>query len=304
MDDRLVTSLFGELCAHLGKETAPHREELRGWVHGGLERVSFADGTTLMHKYATRPFTKEADALRSLHSRGVPVPKVAVAVVRGRQLGMLMEDLGEPLRPATEDEALAALLALHAAPVDPMVPRLTEKSLSTLPDRALWHLDRLHDERRWHASVDLGLDLGRIQRVAEHRASGAGLPPFGWVHTELGDEGIHIGRSGLRLVDFARCYTGPGLLDLVSWQDRISTLSPRRARAFLERYVEAGGPPQTLTRRAGLAAERWALAWLRLWRVEWLLEQAARTGSDPAEDLHGQQLARAELDQAMDLLEL
>ncbi|MFE9248755.1 aminoglycoside phosphotransferase [Streptomyces sp. NPDC007088] len=304
MDERLATSLLGDLCEHLGREADPHRTEMRRWAHGGLERITFSDGNTLIHKYGQRPFTKEADMLRSLYAGGVPVPRVAASRVQGRQMSMLMEDLGEPLRPATEDEALAAVLSLHAAPIDPAVPRLTESSLRTLPERTLHHLDRLHVMNRWHGSVSIGMDLGRVRRVAEHRAQGADLPPYGWVHTELGYDGLHVGPRGLRLLDFARSYTGPGLFDLVSWGDGINSLSPRRTREFLERYVDAGGPPQTLKRRAGLPAERWALGWLRLWRLEWILEDACRDSYDQADDAHSEALARAELDQALDLFEL
>ena len=37
------------------------------------------------------------------------------------------------------------------------------------------------------------------------------------VHSEFHPTSLHIGRDGRRLLDFARTFNGPGLLDLASW---------------------------------------------------------------------------------------
>ncbi|MFJ4435223.1 phosphotransferase [Streptomyces sp. NPDC088923] len=305
LDFALLNTVLAEHLDRLGLAPEPRREKVRAWTHGGVERLVFADGLTLIHKYGHAPLAHEAATHRVLQAAGVPVATLHSSEVRDKHMTIVMEDLGEAERPATEDEVLALLLVLHRAPSPPGSPSLSESTMITLPDRARWHLDRLQETGRWTALAGrLGDDLDKVRKVSEERSAGADQEPFGWVHTEIAGNGVHVGPRGIRLIDFARSYAGPVLFDLVSWGDGLDRPRPREARAFLERYVDLGGPASTLDRRAGLSAERWALAWLRVWRVEWYLEQSAVRYADPGLDATRQALVRRNMDQALDLLEL
>lgn len=98
------------------------------------------------------------------------------------------------------------------------------------------------------------------------------------MHSEFHPTSLHIGERGWRLLDFARAFTGPGLLDLASWHGTIEPPHPIRLRVFLEQYVTAGGTPDALAPRGGLTAEHWALGWHRMWAVEWFMEQSVCHG--------------------------
>ncbi|OON75975.1 phosphotransferase [Streptomyces tsukubensis] len=303
MDDSLTDALLEELCAHIGRPTDPAREELRAWVMSGVERLVFPGGETMIFKYAEKPFAKEAEALRAAYEDGLPVPGVIVSVVRKRRLGVLMEDLGEPVRAPTEREGIAMAVALHRLPVLPRLAVLHEGGLQRLPERALWHFDRLHEVGRWRGTDDIGASLGRVQRASTTRASGAMIPPYGWVHSEFQPETIHVGAGGPKLLDFARSYTGPALFDLATWHG-IRKAEPARMRGLLEAYVAAGGAPEALRPRGGLSAEAWALGWQRMWGVEWFLEQAGRWVEDPAQDPVYIEAVRHHLRAVMELFQI
>jgi glyoxylase-like metal-dependent hydrolase (beta-lactamase superfamily II) len=73
-------------------------------------------------------------------------------------------------------------------------------------------------------------------------------------------------------------------------------------RAFLERYVEEGGPTQTLADRGGLCAQEWALGWHRVWIVEWYLAQAALWIADEPDDHMYARVVRTHIEEAVRLL--
>ncbi len=108
---------------------------------------------------------------------------------------------------------------------------------------------------------------------------------------------VHIGEGGWYLLDFARAFTGPGLIDLASYHGATGAPDPVRLRVFLEQYVRAGG-----TVRGGLAAEAWALGRHRVWAVEWFMEQAVCWVNDPAGDSARIPAVRRRLDDAVRLL--
>ncbi|MGV9881754.1 hypothetical protein [Streptomyces sp. NPDC003006] len=89
-----------------------------------------------------------------------------------------------------------------------------EECLSSLPARAAQHLDQLHAVDRWSDTGDIADALDQIAKAAGPRAAGTTLTPFGWVHSTFHPTSLHIGDHGWRLLDFARAFTGPGLLDL------------------------------------------------------------------------------------------
>ncbi|MFJ5124462.1 phosphotransferase family protein [Streptomyces sp. NPDC088555] len=275
--------LLDNLLTATGQTTAV-REEVRVWSMSGVERVTFPDGSTVIFKYAKKPFDSEDQALRLAHTLGVPVPQVHASAVLDGWLGMLMEDLGSSVREADDLDGVAAAVILHGSRTAPSLLVLDQNRLRTLPTRALEHLERLRKAHRWQDTDEVEDALDRIAQAAEARSAGATLEPFGWVHSEIHPTSLHIGERGWRLLDFARAFTGPGLLDLASWHGTIAPPHPVLLRVFLEQYVTAGGTPDALAPRGGVTAENWALGWHRMWAVEWFMEQSIRWINDPATD--------------------
>ncbi|MEV0778197.1 aminoglycoside phosphotransferase family protein [Streptomyces sp. NPDC050428] len=283
MDQSLSATLLDDLCTLVGKPI-PERAEIRVWEMSGVERVTFPDATTAVFKYAKEPFDREAQALRVAHRRGLPVPELHATATRDKWLGMFMDDLGSPVRAADDLDGVAAAVMLHAARPADGLPLLDGRGLTALSGRAIEHLQRLRKAGRWTDCDDIETALGEIAAAAESRSQGAALDPFGWVHSEFHPTSVHIGEHGWHLLDFARAFTGPGLIDLASYHGTIDAPNPVRLRVFLEQYVAAGGHEDALAPRGGLAAEAWALGWHRMWAVEWFMEQAVRWIDDPAKD--------------------
>ncbi|MEV7588988.1 aminoglycoside phosphotransferase family protein [Streptomyces sp. NPDC089922] len=302
MDQSLTTALLDDLCA-LIRKPFPERTEIRVWGMSGVERVTFPDGTTAVFKYAKEPFDREAQALRIAHQRGLPVPELHATAMQGTWLGMLMDDLGTPVRDADDLDGVAAAVMLHAARPAGGLPFLAASGLAALPGRALYHLQRLRKAGRWTDCDDIETALGKISAAAEARAQGATLDPFGWVHSEFHPTSIHIGDEGWHLLDLARAFTGPGLIDLASYHGTTETPSPVRLRVLLEQYVAAGGHEDALAARGGLTAEAWALGWHRMWAVEWFMEQAIRWINDPTRDFAYIPVVRRHLNDVVRLLE-
>ncbi|MEV5522319.1 phosphotransferase family protein [Streptomyces pseudogriseolus] len=295
--------LLDNLLTATGQTTAA-RKEVRVWSMSGVERVAFPDGSTAIFKYAKKPFDCEDQALRLARTLGVPVPEVHASAVLDGGLGMLMEDLGPSVREADDLDGVAAAVVLHGTRTAPALPVLDQQRLRMLPARALEHLERLRKADRWHDADDVEDALDRIAQAAEARSVGATLEPFGWVHSEFHPTSLHIGERGWRLLDFARAFTGPGLLDLASWHGTIDPPHPVRLRVFLEQYVTAGGTPDALVPRGGLTAENWALGWHRMWAVEWFMEQSIRWINDPDTDPAYIKAVRRHLTDVLHLLEI
>lgn len=303
MDDNLTTDLLTNLCI-VANQTTAKREEVRVWSMSGVERVTFPDGSTRIFKYAKRPFDSEDQALRLAGTLGIPAPKVYHSVRIEGWLGMLLEDLGTPVREADDLDGAAAAVVLHRTRTAGALPVLHEEGLRALPSRALDHLDQLRKADRWQDTGDIEQALNQIAQAADARAQGTTLAPFGWVHSEFHPTSLHIGRRGWRLLDFARAFTGPGLLDLASWHGTLDDPDPVRLRVFLESYVTEGGTPDVLAERGGLPAEKWALGWHRMWAVEWFMEQSIRWINDPATDPTYIKVVRRHLSDVLQLLEV
>ncbi|MEU0097325.1 aminoglycoside phosphotransferase family protein [Streptomyces sp. NPDC006267] len=295
--------LLDNLLTATGQITS-RREEVRVWSMSGVERVTFPDGSTAIFKYAKKPFDSEDQALRLAHTLGVPVPQIHGSAMIDGWLGMLMEDLGPSAREADDLDGVAAAVVLHSTRTAPGLPVLDQERLRALPIRALEHLERLRKADRWQDADDVEKALDRIAQAAEGRSAGATLAPFGWVHSEFHPTSLHVGERGWRLLDFARAFTGPGLLDLASWHGTIEPPHLLRLRVFLEQYVVAGGTPDALASRGGLTAENWALGWHRMWAVEWFMEQAVRWINDPVTDPGYIKVVRRHLTDVLHLLEI
>lgn len=303
MDMILTAELLDSLLTLTGRSTAV-REEVRVWSMSGVERLTFTDGTTAIFKYAKKPFDSEDQALRLAHTLGVPVPEVQASAVVDGWLGMLLEDLGPAVREADHLDGAAAAVTLHRTRTAAALPVLDQEGLRGLPSRALEHLGRLRKAERWQDADDVEDALDQIAQAAEARAAGTKLAPFGWVHSEFHPTSLHIGPHGWRLLDFARAFTGPGLLDLASWHGTLDTPDPVRLRVLLDTYVTEGGTPDALAERGGLPAEKWALGWHRMWAVEWFMEQSIRWINDPATDPAYLKAVRRHLTDVLHLLEV
>ncbi|QIK06928.1 phosphotransferase [Streptomyces sp. ID38640] len=303
MEETPTAALLTDLRLLAGQQP-PVREEVRVWSMSGVERVTFPDGATAIFKYANKPFDREDHALRLAHTHGIPVPEVRASAVHDGRLGMLLEDLGTPVREADDLDAAAAAVVLHGAHTASSLPVLDEEALGALPRRALDHLDQLRKADRWQDTDDIEQALDRVSQAAASRAQGTMLEPFGWVHSEFHPTSLHIGRNGWRLLDFARAFTGPGLLDLASWHGTLDPPDPVRLRIFMEQYVVEGGAPDALAARGGLTAEAWALGWHRMWAVEWFMEQAIRWINDPATDPGYIKVVRRHLADVLQLLDV
>ncbi|MEV5709717.1 hypothetical protein [Actinoallomurus sp. NPDC052274] len=302
MDTALIADLLADLCQASGL-LLPRRERIRVWSMSGVERIAFPDGSTAVFKYATEPFTREDQALRLAARHGVPVPDVIASTVTSGWLGMLLEDLGPPLREANDRDGVAAAAVLHRADAAAGLPTLDEEALRALPNRALGHLHGLQGAGRWQNTSGIEEALTRIADAAEQRAAGTHIAPYGWVHSEFHPTSVHIGERGRHLLDFARAFTGPGLLDLASWYGTVDDPEPARLRTLIESYVNAGGHADAISERGGLSAEAWALGWHRVWAVEWFMEQAIRWINDPATDTAYVKVVHRHLDDAVRLLE-
>jgi hypothetical protein len=282
--------------------TVLRREQVRAWSMSAVERLRLNDGSAVILKYAAEVFAGEAAVLTHTAAHDVPVPRLlASALQEDGSVVMLMEDLGEPSREADLEDAAATAVAIHACPPMAGRPVLDAAGLAELPVRALEWLTRLRDAGRWLDADDIRLGLEQLAGVADRRARGADLPPFGMCHSEFHPTSVHIGPQGLRVLDWARAYTGSGLLDLVSWQGTPDPLDLGAVSDLIEAYVSAGGPAQARADRGGLPAQVWAGGWDKLWVVEWFLESTLRW-ADPAMDTAMRKALRVHLGEAVECL--
>lgn len=304
MDRTRVTGMLDDLCERAAFPKPTAREEVRAWQLSAVERVRLPGGRSLIFKYAAEPFTSEYRAIEFARDRHIPVPDVYGSIQSDHMLGMLMQDLGEPLHDASDRDGVHAALLIHAAGRAPEMHQLDRHTLSGLPSLASSHLGRLQAAGRWQGVDDVAEGVAILRECAEARSAGAELDPFGLVHSEFHPTSLHVGSGGLRLLDFARAFNGPGLIDLASWHGTVEAADPDRLREFLEQYVAAGGAPDTLAKRGGLAAESWALGWHRVWAIEWFLDQSIRWINNPEDDPIYIEAIRRHLGEALRLLEV
>jgi hypothetical protein len=274
-----VSGLLPALLTDAGLPADAAREPLRVWAHSGVERLRFAGGTSVVLKYADDPFDREHLSLRLAERHDIPVPHVLAARTGQGWLAMLLDDLGEPQREAADLDGARAAAVLHqvGAAAGSWLARIDQAALEALPGQVAARLRPL----------ELAMTIPLTQALtdaARPRAAGTLRPPYGLCHSEFHPTSLHIGPRGWHLLDFARAFTGPGLLDLASWHGTIDPPDPARTHDLIETYVAAGGEPQALTARGGLNAASWALGWHRVWVADWYASQIQRGWAAGAED--------------------
>ena len=167
MNSAEVSALLPPLLAEAGLDPKPERQEIRVWARSGVERLRLPGGGSAVFKYAEAPFDHEHLALREAADAGVPVPAVLAAHQADGLLGMLLEDLGEPVREANERDGAVAAVALHRVPGSRRLARLDAVSLAGLPERML---QRGEPYGLTPATVEAARELSK---AAERRESSA-----------------------------------------------------------------------------------------------------------------------------------
>lgn len=311
MDAEIVRDLLSELVAKHwgaldGAAVGVRCEPVRIWQMSGVERLGHGtgpDAETVIFKYARRPFTGEARVLAHVADHGVPVPQLLAVADRPDILGMLLEDLGPSHRDSTLAEAAAAAVTTHATDPPPDLDVLDAAALAQLPEESLAALAELTATGRWSDTDDVIEGIRTLQRAAAERAEGAELPPFGLCHSEFHPTSLHIGTDDhWRLLDWARAFIGPGLLDLISWQGTTTAPDTAALRKLLDAYVVTGGPSETLADRGGLPVEQWSILWHRVWIIRWYLHQAITWVDDPKAHAAYQRVIRRHLGEAIECL--
>ncbi|MDM4723274.1 phosphotransferase [Micromonospora sp. WMMA1363] len=302
LDVPQLNAVCEELCQRAGLAAPTRREAIRVWELSGVQRLTLADGHTVIVKYAMAPFTGEARVLRAAADAGVPVPAVLAATIHDNRLVMVMDDLGDPVREPDDIDGAAAAAALHQATIEPGGLHVWgEAQLADIPSSAIALLTGLRADGRLPGAADLLRPLDLLARDARRLVSGAETPPFGVVHGEFHPTALHIGRHGVHMIDFAMAYVGPGIFDLATWQGTRQPPDTARIDTQLHAYIHAGGDPRVLDPRGGQPADVWALGWHRLWSAAWFLRQAA-SAADDADDVRVEQIIRRQVTSAAGLL--
>ncbi|RAY13044.1 aminoglycoside phosphotransferase family protein [Actinomadura craniellae] len=293
MDTTEVDAVLDWLLNQYGTSLSDRRP-IRVWGRSGVERLRLRNGATVVFKYAEGPFADEHIALGIAQEAGLPVPRRLAVVRRPGLLGMFMDDLGPALREATDDDGARLAAAVHRVTATGSLPVLDARRLAGMPRSIAACLRRI--------GGSTGLEAAHaLDKVAADRAAGTDLPPFGLCHSEWHPTSVHHGESGVHLLDFARAFRGPGLLDLASWHGTVTAPDPQRLTELLEAYIAAGGPETARARRGSLPAARWALGWHRVWAADWFTHQLTIGWADGAEETWTAAITR-HLTDAADLL--
>jgi Phosphotransferase enzyme family len=274
-----VSRLLRYLLADVGLPGDPVREPMRIWAHSRVERLRFPGRASVIFKFADAPFDREHLVLRLAARRGLPVPHVQAARAEAGVLAMLMDDLGRPVREANDYDGACAAARLHQVDGAGWLARVSTGWLATMPHRMGLRLNRLG------LPGAVAGPVRTLEAAAASRAAGAELPPFGLCHSQYHPTSLHVGEQGWHLLDFARAFNGPGLLDIASWSGTLNAPNRARTLGLIESYVEVGGHRQALAARGGLDAASWALGWHRVWVADWLTQQIERGWADRADDI-------------------
>jgi hypothetical protein len=233
----------------------------------GVWRLQKPGGGTAIYKEAWKPLDREHGALAYARSMGLPVPQVLAAVQRDDRAGIIMTDLGQPDREATDDDAATIAAALHRIPAASVLPVTGPEELAAMPARIA---ARALKHGLPAAIPELA---ARLDAAAPALAAAAAVPPVGLCHSEFHPTSVIIQGDQWHTYDLARAFHGPGLIDLASWHGTVTAPDPAAVAALIEAYVKAGGHPSAQDDRAGLPPQDWALGWHRIWAVDWYCQQ-------------------------------
>jgi hypothetical protein len=137
---------------------------------------------------------------------------------------------------------------------------------------------------RYGAPDDAVAAAGALTAAAETRAKDAELAPFGLVHSEFHHTSLHVTDQGMRILDLARAFVGPGLLDLASWSGTVDAPDVESLWDLIDLYRAEGGAPEAAADRGGIDAASWGLGWHRVWVAEWFARQLDLGWAEGAED--------------------
>ena len=268
--DTAAAALLPALLARAGLPSRPEYELVRQvFPFSGVWRLRFPQrgGATVIYKHARAPLDREHVALAYAASQGIPVPHIIAALQASGRAGILMTDLGQPARPATDADAAPLAAGIHSAPGNGLPP-LDAAALAEMPGRIAAKADR-------HGLSEVtARTAALIARSAPQLAAPAIVQPIGLCHSEWHPDSVLIDADGRpHVYDWARAFSGPGLIDLASWHGTRDAPDLTATRALITAYVEAGGHRAALADRAGLPAEAWALGWHRLWAANWYVRQ-------------------------------
>ncbi|MFI0481755.1 aminoglycoside phosphotransferase family protein [Actinomadura sp. 9N215] len=282
---------------------AIRREPIHVWAMSSVERVHLEDEQTVILKSAASPFAREASTLRHVADH-VPVPRVhASRILSDGRLAMLLQDLGEhPEDDPSLTRGARAAVRIHECMPPRNLPRLSRPRLASLPVDALASWAALQRAGRWTDTEDIRQALFTLGDIGHYRSRGATTPPFGLCHSEFHPTSLHDGPAGLYVLDWARAFVGPGLLDLASWEDTPKPLNTNAIADMIVRYVEEGGHPEAMAKRDGLPPQIWAGGWHRVWISEWYMQQCLFWIPDPANDATVQKAVRRHLGEALECL--
>ncbi|WP_328415004.1 aminoglycoside phosphotransferase family protein [Micromonospora sp. NBC_00389] len=300
LDAALAHQTRRDLLTAAGQEQTGW-QAIQHWELSRVERLFLTDGSSVICKIATAPFTGEATLLRTLNERGAAVPTLHGYTLRPQTIGMLMNDLGDPIRAATTAEAAAAACWVHAVPT-PTLPTFDQQTLASLPKQAIAALTALRLQERFLHTGHIEALLERLAAVAKRRADGAEREPFGLCHGEFHPTSLHVSRTGCHLLDWAKAFTGPGLLDLATWFGTRTPTDPTELTHLIGAYVAAGGNVEAHANRGGLPPAQWALGWHRMWAAWWFLTTAAAGHHQPHTDSHHSRVVHRQLKAAVQLL--
>jgi len=260
------------------------REILWEWALSRVERIYLTDGSSLILKRSASPLTDEARIIESISDSDISLANLYTAEECKGVLTMLMEDLGPSVRGPSLLEAASAAARTHAAPSPERLRVLDERGLQELPTSTLQALDELVCAGRWRDTERLREQLSYIEEVGRDLSRDAQIPPFGLCHSEFHPSSLHIGKFKSALVDWARAFTGPGLIDIISYFGTLSVADPTTYRSFIDDYVNMGGAPTAGDDRAGYRAEEWGLFWHRIWVAEWFTTNCTSWMTDTRQD--------------------
>ncbi|GAB3168251.1 hypothetical protein GCM10027059_30540 [Myceligenerans halotolerans] len=272
-----VTATLPSLIAEADLPDQYRRQPIRVWARSGVERLMFDGGASVVLKYAETPFDNE-DRILTAVGADLPVPTVHASTHVGDLLVMLIEDLGDARRQADIGDGARAAVRIHAVTSLPGVATLGQEELSALPSSASEIL------ARYDSPDDAVAAASALTAAAEPRAKDADLAPFGLVHSEFHHTSLHVTDHGVRILDLARAFIGPGLLDLASWSGTVDSPDVEGLWDLIDIYRTEGGAPEAAADRGGIDAASWALGWHRVWVAEWFARQLDLGWAEEAEN--------------------